>query len=107
MIKLIYCITKKPNLSDAEFFHHWQTIHGPIGARIPRLRKLVQSHRIHIPGDKHPPPTMASPNSGSTTSQTSSPPANPRMESLHRRRIQFHRPTKVAYLVTEEHIVQD
>ena len=55
MIKLIYCITKKPGLTDEEFFHYWQNIHGPIGARIPHLRKLTQSHRITIPGDSRPP----------------------------------------------------
>ena len=53
MIKLVYCVTKKPGLSDEEFFRYWQNIHGPIGARIPRLRKLVQSHRLIVPGDKY------------------------------------------------------
>jgi uncharacterized protein (TIGR02118 family) len=52
MIKLVYCITKKASLTDQEFFDYWENIHGPIGARIPRLRKLVQSHRLTIPGDK-------------------------------------------------------
>lgn len=46
MIKLVYCITKKAGLSDAEFFDYWENIHGPIGARIPGLRRLVQSHTI-------------------------------------------------------------
>jgi uncharacterized protein (TIGR02118 family) len=55
MIKLVYCITKKPDLSDEEFFRYWKNVHGPIGARIPRLRKLVQSHRISIEGDKRTP----------------------------------------------------
>jgi uncharacterized protein (TIGR02118 family) len=55
MIKLVYCITKRPDLSDQEFFRYWKTIHGPIGSSIPRLRKLVQSHRINIPGDKYLP----------------------------------------------------
>ncbi len=50
MIKLVYCITKKPGMPDEEFFHYWKKIHGPIGARIPGLRKLVQSHRINVPG---------------------------------------------------------
>jgi hypothetical protein len=27
------------------FFRYWKDVHGPIGARIPRLRRLVQSHR--------------------------------------------------------------
>ena len=51
MIKLVYCITKKPGMSDEEFFHYWEKVHGPIGARIPGVRKLVQSHRIVVPGD--------------------------------------------------------
>ena len=45
MIKLVYCISKKASLTDEEFFRYWRNVHGPIGARIPRLRKLVQSHR--------------------------------------------------------------
>ena len=55
MIKLVYCITKRPDLSHEEFFRYWKNIHGPIGASIPGVRKLVQSHRINIPGDKYPP----------------------------------------------------
>ena len=55
MIKLVYCITKKPGLSDEQFFDYWKNIHGPIGARIPYVRRLVQSQRITIPGDTRPP----------------------------------------------------
>lgn len=50
MIKLVYCITKKATLTDEEFFNYWKNVHGPIGSRIPRLRKLVQSHRLAVPG---------------------------------------------------------
>jgi uncharacterized protein (TIGR02118 family) len=53
MVKLVYCITKKAGLTDEEFFRYWENVHGPIGARIPRLRKLIQSHRLTVPGDKH------------------------------------------------------
>jgi len=55
MVKLVYCITKKDGLTDDEFFRYWKNVHGPIGARIPRLRKLVQSHRLSLPGDQRPP----------------------------------------------------
>jgi len=55
MVKLVYCITKKAGLSDEEFFHYWKNIHGPIGARIPGLRRLVQSQRVPVPGDKYSP----------------------------------------------------
>jgi len=51
MIKVVYCIIKKVGLTDDEFFQYWEQVHGPIGARIPGLRKLVQSHRMTIPGD--------------------------------------------------------
>ena len=42
-------------MSDDDFFAYWQNIHGPIGARIPYLRRLVQSHRVEVAGDKHRP----------------------------------------------------
>jgi uncharacterized protein (TIGR02118 family) len=51
MIKLVYCITKRPGMTDEAFFHYWEHVHGPIGARIPGLRRLVQSHRVHVHGD--------------------------------------------------------
>ncbi len=55
MVKLVYCITKKAGHSDEEFFHYWKNIHGPIGARIPGLRRLVQSRRVNVSGDKRSP----------------------------------------------------
>ena len=55
MIKLVYCITRKPGLSDQTFFSYWKDVHGIIGARIPGLRKLVQSRRLAVPGDKYQP----------------------------------------------------
>ena len=51
MIKLVYCIRKKPGLTDRQFFDYWKNVHGPIGARIPGLRRLVQSHRLTLAGD--------------------------------------------------------
>ena len=53
MVKLVYCITKKAGMTDDEFFRYWKDVHGPVGARIPGLRKLVQSHRLNFLGDKH------------------------------------------------------
>jgi uncharacterized protein (TIGR02118 family) len=55
MVKLVYCITKKAGHSDEDFFHYWKNIHGPIGARIPGLRRLVQSRRVDVSGDKRSP----------------------------------------------------
>ncbi len=55
MIKIIYCITKKAGMDDAAFARYWRDVHGPIGARIPGLRKLVQSHVVREPRDRAAP----------------------------------------------------
>jgi uncharacterized protein (TIGR02118 family) len=55
MVKLVYYITKKHGLTDEQFFRYWKDVHGPIGARIPYLRRLVQSHRLVVAGDKYQP----------------------------------------------------
>jgi uncharacterized protein (TIGR02118 family) len=49
MIKLIYCITRRPDLSPEEFSRYWEHVHGPIGRRIPGLRRLVQCHAVPHP----------------------------------------------------------
>jgi uncharacterized protein (TIGR02118 family) len=55
MIKLVYCFAKKPDLSFEEFDRYWRDVHGPIGMRIPGLRRLVQSAAIRDPRDGHEP----------------------------------------------------
>jgi len=55
MFKLVYCSSKEAGLTDEEFFRYWESVHGPIGARIPRLRKLVQNHRLTVPRDRYTP----------------------------------------------------
>ena len=37
------------------FFATGKMFTAPIGARIPELRRLVQSRRLTVPGDRHPP----------------------------------------------------
>ncbi len=46
MIKLVYCINRKPGMSVVEFSRYWEEVHGPLGRRIPGLRRLVQSHTV-------------------------------------------------------------
>jgi uncharacterized protein (TIGR02118 family) len=38
-----------------EFSRYWREVHGPIGRRIPGLRRLVQSHSVPQPVDMGPP----------------------------------------------------
>jgi uncharacterized protein (TIGR02118 family) len=106
MIKLVYCITKKPDLSDAEFFRYWKNIHGPIGARIPRLRKLVQSHRINIAEDKYAPAydgvaELWFDNMKDLLAARQS----PEWQASSTDEANFIDHTKVAYFVTEEHAI--
>src|SRR4051794_4103920 len=54
MIKIVYCITKKAGMADEEFFAYWKNIHGQLGARIPHLRRLVQSHRVNVADSRKP-----------------------------------------------------
>jgi uncharacterized protein (TIGR02118 family) len=54
MIKLVYCIGRKPGLSREEFIRYWAEVHGPIGTRIPGLRQLVHSYALPAPGDQRP-----------------------------------------------------
>ena len=46
MIKVVYCISKKPGMTGADFFRYWREVHGPIGAKIPGLKRFVQSHAV-------------------------------------------------------------
>lgn len=46
MIKLVYCIARRRGMAQEEFSRYWREVHGPIGRRIPGLRRLVQSHRV-------------------------------------------------------------
>src|SRR5437764_14317926 len=51
IIKLVYCITRRPGMTLEEFSRDWGEGHAPIGRRIPGLRRLVQSHRVMDPPD--------------------------------------------------------
>jgi uncharacterized protein (TIGR02118 family) len=56
VVKLIYCISKKPELSVEEFQRYWRETHGPIAGRIPGLRRYVQCHVVpELYGDRQPP----------------------------------------------------
>ena len=57
MVKLVYCFARAPHLSHHEFSEYWEKMHGPIGAQIPGLRKLVQS--LALPGTDSDLPTPA------------------------------------------------
>jgi uncharacterized protein (TIGR02118 family) len=121
MIKLVYCITKKAGLTDQQFFDYWKNVHGPIGSRIPRLRKLVQSHRIAVPGDKRQPDrvsgfVLASPEQEydgmaelwfDDAEALLAARQSPEWIASHEDETNFIDHNKVAYFVSEEHVILD
>ena len=106
MVKLVYCITKKRDLTDEEFFRYWRDVHGPIGRRIPRLRKLVQSRRITIPGDKFQPDYDGIAELWfDTIEDLLAARQSPEWKASSDDESNFIDHTKVAYFVTEEHTI--
>ena len=55
MIRVLYILHKRSDLDDAAFREYWRNVHGPIAAKMPGLRKYVQSHCYPDPhGDPLP-----------------------------------------------------
>ena len=106
MIKVVYCITKKPGMTDQAFFDYWEKLHGPIGARIPGLRRLVQSRRITIPGDQHQPAFdgMAELWFDDVVSLLRAR-ESPEWQASTADEVNFIDHSRVAYFVSEEHVV--
>src|SRR5262245_14922834 len=43
-VKNVEFVTRKPGMPVDEFQRYWREVHGPLGARIPVVRRYVQSH---------------------------------------------------------------
>lgn len=46
MVKGIWRFRRKPGMSLADFRRYWIDVHGSLGAKIPGLRRYVQSHTV-------------------------------------------------------------
>lgn len=49
MIKLSYCLRRKPGISRDDFQHYWRTTHAPLVAGVAAalgVRRYVQSHTV-------------------------------------------------------------
>jgi uncharacterized protein (TIGR02118 family) len=52
MVKLIFCLRRRPELSVEAFQSYWRDRHAPLVASVApvlRIRKYVQSHSFHDP----------------------------------------------------------
>jgi len=107
MVKLVYCITKKAGLTDEEFFRYWKNVHGPIGAQIPGLRKLVQSHRLSVTTERNPDyDGMAELwfDDGKALLEARK---SPQWKASSEDEANFIDHSKVAYFVSQEHVIVD
>jgi uncharacterized protein (TIGR02118 family) len=108
MIKLVYCFRRRADMSAEDFDRYWAEVHGPIGARIPGLRRLVQSRALGVPGDARPPDfdgiaELWFDDVGALLrARTSSEWRAAGLDESH-----FIDPTSTAYLVTEERTLLD
>jgi uncharacterized protein (TIGR02118 family) len=106
MIKLVYCIRKRLDLDHTEFHRYWRDVHGPIGARIPGLRKLVQSHAVTIPGDRRPDFDGIAELWFDDIESLLAAHESPEWRASSEDEANFIDPAPTAYLVTEEHEVR-
>jgi uncharacterized protein (TIGR02118 family) len=54
MIKLVFCVRRRPDIDEAEFHRYWRDEHGPLvrrHAEVLRIRRYVQTHRIDTPAN--------------------------------------------------------
>jgi uncharacterized protein (TIGR02118 family) len=57
MVHLAEFVHRKPGMEIEAFQRHWSEIHGPLGAKIPMVRRYVQCHvRAAAYRDGHQPP---------------------------------------------------
>jgi uncharacterized protein (TIGR02118 family) len=108
MVKLVYCITKKAGLTDEEFFRYWTNVHGPLGAQIPGLRRLVQSHRVSSPGDWKQPDYDGMAELWFDDSEALlDARQSPQWKASSEDEANFVDRSKVAYFVSQEHLIVD
>jgi uncharacterized protein (TIGR02118 family) len=46
MVKGIFIMARRPGLSLEEFSEHWFDVHGPLVAKLPEIRRYVQTHGL-------------------------------------------------------------
>jgi len=46
MIKRMGLLKRKPQFTNEQFRRHWLEIHGPLGQKVPGVRRYVQHHIV-------------------------------------------------------------
>jgi len=55
MVKVIFLVHKRPDLSREEFQRYWRETHSKIASNVPGLQKYIQNHAIPGPDGTDPP----------------------------------------------------
>ncbi len=109
MIKLIYCINRKPGMSVEEFQRYWRETHGPIAARIPGVRRYVQCHTVPAAyaGGQQPPFDGAAELWFDDMASLAAAMGSPEVQAAREDERNFIDHTRVALFITEETPVVD
>ncbi len=100
---------RKPGMTVEAFQRHWREVHGSLGARVPGLRRYVQSHtRLSGYGRGYDPAwdgvaLIWFDDSAALRAATSS----PEWARLRADEENFVAPGAVAFIVTTEHVIVD
>jgi uncharacterized protein (TIGR02118 family) len=107
VVKLVYVITRKDGLAVEAFQRYWRETHGAIAARIPGVRRYVQSHVLPELYDQHQQP----PYDGVAELWFDDMDAlraalrSPEVQEAQQDERNFIDHTRVALLITEENVV--
>lgn len=55
MIKLTFCVTRKPEISEEDFHDYWLNNHGPLVKSVRKdlhIAKYIQTHAINTPANE-------------------------------------------------------
>lgn len=109
MIKLIYCINRKPGMSVEEFQRYWRETHAPIAGRIPGVRRYVQCHTVPAAysGGAQPPFDGAAELWFDDLDAFAAAMRSPEVQAAREDERNFIDHSRVALFITEEHPVVD
>ena len=105
-VKSVEFVRRRPDLDVEAFQRHWKTVHGPIAATIPVLRRYVQSHALPETYARRPPPydaiavTWFDSTDAMRQSATTAEYARTRADEPN-----FVAPGEIATILTTEHVI--
>lgn len=107
MVKFVEFITRKPGMDVEAFQRYWRTVHGPLAAKIPMIRRYVQCHTrlsAYRAGRQPLYDGVAEVWADSTDALRESEPT-PEYAAVRADEPNFVDPSKLAFIITKEYTV--